>query len=131
MPVPLRDITDVSRIEDFRSETAVCPKHRNADLTFDDVLPFISIGVPVQLPKCAGFKFENNASDRCRNWKARGIDAPFAATLEHSVWRFRKQPKFVRLWGSNTRALQVFRYLLRRNRAARKVNFLAWKTVKR
>src|SRR6266436_9689253 len=44
--------------------------------------------------------------------------------------RLGKHPKLVGLRWSNTRALQIFRYLLRRNRAAGEVNLPAWKTVK-
>src|SRR5438874_2559114 len=130
MPVTLRDVTDVSRVQEFRSETAVRPKHRHADITFDHVLPFVSVGMPVQLPECARFKVENNASDRGRDWKPCGIDAPFTAAFENSVRRFRKHPKFVRVWWCNTRALQIFRYLLWRNRAAGEVNLLLREAVK-
>src|SRR5215813_1410835 len=131
MPVTLRDVTNVPRVQEFRPETAVRAKHRHADLAFNDVLPFVCVGMPVQLPKRARFKVENNACDRRRNWKARGIDPPFAAAFEHPVRHFRKHSKFVRLWWSNTWALQIFRFMLRRNRAAGEVNLLAWKTVKR
>src|SRR5215471_18905700 len=131
MPITLRDVTDVARVQEFRPETAVRAKHGHAELAFNDVLPFVGIGMPVQLPKRAGVKIENNAGECCRNWKARGIDTPFATTLEHPVRHFRKHSKFVRLWWSNTRALQIFRFMLRRNRAAGEINLLAWKTVKR
>src|SRR5436190_24188514 len=110
MPVTLRDVTDVSGVQEFRPETAVRPKHGHAHITFDNVLPFISVWMPMQLAESAGFKVENNASHRRRNWKARGIDAPFATTFEHAMGRLRKHPKFVRLRWSNTRALQIFRY---------------------
>src|SRR5262245_7891594 len=131
MPVTLRNISDVSRVQEFRPEAAVRPKHRHADFAFNYVLPLISIGMPMQLPERAGFKFENDAGDGRRNWKARGIDAPFSVAFEDPVRRFRKHPKFVRLWRSSTRALQIFRYLFRWNRATGEVNLLAWKTVKR
>src|SRR5258707_12997142 len=130
MPVTLRDVTDVSRMQKFRPETAVLPKHGHAYIAVDNVLPFIGIGMPVQLAESAGFKVENDAGYHRRNWKSRRVDAPFAATFEHAVRRPGKQPKFVGLGRSNTRT-QIFRYLLRRNRAAGEVNFLAWKTVKR
>src|SRR6266403_684651 len=130
MPVTLRDVTDVSRMQKFRPETAVRPKHGHAYIAVDNVLPFIGIGMPVQLAESAGFKVENDASYRRRNWKARRVDAPFATTFEHAVRRLGKHPKFVGLRRSNTRT-QIFRYLLRRNRAASEVNLLAWKTVKR
>src|SRR4029077_4078354 len=128
MPVTLRDVTHVSDMQDFCPETAVRPKHGHADIVVDNVLPFISIVMPVQLAERTRFEVENYARDGFRYWKARGIDAPFAAGFEHPVRRFRKHPKFVRPWWSNTRALQIFRYLLRRNRAAGEVNLLAWKT---
>src|SRR4029077_18398032 len=131
MPVTLRDVTHVSDMQDFCPETAVRPKHGHADIAVGNVLPFISVGMPVQLAEGAGFKVENNASDRRRNWKSRRVDAPFATSFEHAVRCFRKHPKFVGLRWSNTRALQIFRYLLRRNRAAGEVNLLPWKTVKR
>ena len=45
--------------------------------------------------------------------------------------RLGKHPKLVGLRRSNTRALQIFRCILRRNRSPGEVNFLGWKTVKR
>src|SRR5689334_23161445 len=131
MAVTLRNITDVSDVQEFRPKTAVRPKHGHAHVAPDNVLPFVSVGMPVQLAECGGFKIENHASDRLRDRKACGIDAPFAAAFEHTVRRFRKHSKFVRLWWSNVGSLQIFRYLLRRNRAVAEVNLLAWKTVKR
>src|SRR6476619_5910142 len=118
MPVTLRDVTGVSGMQEFRPETAVRPKHGHAHIAVDNVLPFIGVGMPVQLAESAGFKIENNASHRRRNWKARRVDAPFATTFEHAVWRFRKHSEFVRLRRSHTRTLQIFRYLFWRNRAA-------------
>src|SRR5207249_9203001 len=115
-------------LQDCRSESAVRSKHGHAHIAVDNVLPFISVGMPVQLAECARFEVENNAGHRRRNWKARRVDAPFATTFEHAVRRLRKHPKLVRLRRSDTRALQI---LLRRNRAAGEVNLLAWKTVKR
>src|SRR5580765_1264086 len=131
MPVTLRDVTDVSSVQEFRPETAVRAKHGHAQIAVDNVLPFISVGMPVQLAERAGFKVENNASQRRRDWKARRVDAPFATTFEHAMRRLGKHPKFVRLRGSYARTLQIFRYLLRRNRAPSEVNLLAWKAVKR
>src|ERR1044071_1426776 len=130
MAITLWDVTDVACTQEFRPKTTVRAKHRYADLPLDDVLPFISIGMPVQLPKRAGFEVENNASDCCRNWKTGGVYAPFAAAFEHAVRRFGKHSKFVRLRRRNRRASQILRYLLRRNRAAGKINFLARKSVK-
>src|SRR6476646_2280682 len=129
MPVTLRDVTDVSRMQKFRPETAVRAKHGHAHIAVDNVLPFIGIGMPVQLAESTGFKVENDASHRRRDWKARRIDAPFATTFEHAVRHLGKHPKFVGLRWSNTRT-QIFRYLLRRNRAAGEVNLVTWKTVK-
>src|SRR5262249_40274385 len=108
MPVTLRNVPGVSGMKEFRPETAMRPKHLHADLASDDVLPFVSIRMPVQLPECAGFKVESNAGDRCRDWKARGIDAPFAAAFEHAMWRFRKHLKFMRLRRRNVRTLKIF-----------------------
>src|SRR6478672_6781863 len=112
MPVTLRDITDISGMQEFRPATAVRPKHGHAHIAIDNVLPFISVGMPVQLAESAGFEIENNAGHRSRNWKARGIDAPFSTTFKHPVRRFGKHPKFVCLRRSNTRTLQIFRYFL-------------------
>src|SRR4029077_9542938 len=125
MSVTLRDVTHVADMQDFRPKTAVRPKHGHAHIAVDNVLPFISVGMPVQLAESAGFKVENDASHRRRNWKARRVDAPFATTLKHAMRRLGKHPKFVGLRRSNTRT-QIFRYLLRRNRAAGEVNFLGW-----
>ena len=61
MPVTLRDVTGVSGVQEFRPETAVRPKHGHAHIAVDNVLPFISVGMPVQLAKSAGFKVENDA----------------------------------------------------------------------
>src|SRR4029077_10564784 len=131
MPITLRDVTHVSDMQDFCPETAVRPKHGHAHIAIDNVLPFISVGMPMQLAESAGFKVENNAGDRRRNWKSRRVDAPFATTFEHAMWSFRKHPKFVRLRRRDARTLQIFRYLLRRNRAPSEVNLLARKAVKR
>src|SRR4029453_4695182 len=131
MAVTLRDITDVSGVQEFRPETAVRPKHCHTDRAVDYVLPFIGIGMPVQFAEGARFEIEDQARDCCRDWKTRRIDAPFAAAFEHAMRRLRKHPKFVRLRRSNARTLKIFRYLLRRNRAAGEVNLLPWKTVKR
>ena len=62
MPVTLRDVTDVSGMQEFRPETAVRPKQGHADIAVDNVLPFVGIGMPVQLAERAGFKVENNVS---------------------------------------------------------------------
>src|SRR5260370_39005613 len=131
MPVTLRDVTHVSDMQDFCPKTAVRPKHGHAHIAVDNVLPSMRLGMPVQLAESAGFKVENNASDRRRNWKSRRVDAPFATSFEHAMRSFRKHPKFVRLRRSHARTLQIFRYLLGRNRAASEVNLLAWKAVKR
>ena len=65
MPVTLRDVTDVSRMQKFRPETAVRPKHGHAYIAVDNVLPFVRVGVPVQLAERARFEVENYARD-CR-----------------------------------------------------------------
>src|SRR5262245_11245476 len=130
MSVTLRDITNVSRVQEFGPETAVRAKHRHADLSFDHVLPFVSIGMPVQLAQCFRFEIENDARNRRRNWKAGGIDAPFPAAFEHTVWRLRKHSKFVCLWRRNSRTLEIFWDFFGRSRAAGKVNLPAWKAVK-
>src|SRR6476646_8348684 len=107
MPVTLWNVTDVSSVQEFRPKTAVRAKHGHAHIAVDNVLPFISVRMPVQLAESAGFKVENDPSYRRRNWKSRRIDAPFATTFEHAVRRFGKHPKFVRLRRSNTRP-QIF-----------------------
>src|SRR6476659_10201418 len=112
MPVTLRNVSRISGVQQFRPEAAVRPKHGHAHIAVDNVLPFISVGMPVQLAESARFKVENNSSDGCRNWKARRVDSPFATTFEHAVRCFRKHPKLVRLRRSDTRA-QIFRYLFR------------------
>src|SRR5258705_11708038 len=113
MPVTLRDVTDVSRMQKFRPETAVRPKHGHAYIAVDNVLPFIGIGMPVQLAESAGFKVDNDASYRRRNWKSRRVDAPFATTFENAVRRVVKHPKFLGLRLTKTRT-QIYVYLILR-----------------
>ena len=79
----------------------------------------------------ARFEVEDYASDCCRNWKSGGIDPPFATAFENPVRRTRKHSKFVRFWWRDSRSLQVFCHRFRGNGAARKINFLLWKTIKR
>src|SRR5436190_12129981 len=105
MPVTLRDVSGVSAVQEFRPETAVRPKHSYVDIALDNVLPFVRVGVPVQLAECARFEVENYARDCCCNWKSCRINAPFAAAFEHPVRRFRKHPKLVGLRRRNSRAL--------------------------
>src|SRR5207244_10017257 len=105
MPVTLRDKTDVSSVQEVRPETAVRPKHGHAHVAVDNVLPFISIGMPMQLAECARFEVENYARDCRRNRKSCRINAPFATTLEHAMRRFGKHPKLVGLRRSNPQAL--------------------------
>src|SRR5438876_3716680 len=106
MPVTLRDKTDVSSVQEFRPETAVRPKHGRVHVAVDNVLPFTSIGMPMQF-------------------------SPFATAFEYAVRCLGKHPKLVGLRRSNPRVLQIFRYFLRRNRSAREVNLLLRKTIKR
>src|SRR5262249_22323762 len=101
-----------------------------AQVTFDDVLPFISVWMPVKFAQCARFEIKDYAGNRSRNRKSRRIDAPFAPAFEHTVRRIGKHLKFVRLKRRNARSLQIFRNSLRRNTPTREVNLLVWKAIK-
>jgi hypothetical protein len=79
----------------------------------------------------AWFEVEDYASDCCRNWKSRGVDAPFAAAFENRVRRACKHSKFVCLGWRDARPLQIFRNRFWWKGAAGKINFLLWKAIKR
>src|SRR5947208_3719922 len=122
MAITLRNVSGVSSVEEFRPEAAVRSNHGHIDIALDNILPFVCVGVPVQLAECARFEVENYAGDRGRDWKSGRINAPFAAAFEHPMRRLGKHPKLVRLWWSNAGSLQIFWYLLRRNGTAAEVN---------
>ena len=87
--------------------------------------------MPVKFAQCAWLEVEDYAGDCCRNWKSRGIDAPFAAAFENRVWRTGQHSKFVRFRRRDARPLQVFLHRFRWDGTARKINLLIWKAVKR
>ena len=103
MPVALRDVTYVAGMQLFSTKAAMRTEHRHAKVAADDVLPFISVRVPMQLAQRAWLQIENYAGDRRRYWEAGGIDTPFPTASEYSVRRVGKHPKLVRLWWRNTR----------------------------
>src|SRR5437667_1527142 len=131
MPVTLRDVADVPRMKLLDAEATMRTEHRHGQIAIDDVLPLIRVGMPVQLPQRARFKIENHAGDRSRNRKSRRIDAPFATAFEHAVRRVGKHPKLVRLWRREARSLEILRYLIRWYGAAREINLLLRKAIKR
>jgi hypothetical protein len=62
--VSLRNVSDISFLQGLHSETSMRAEHRDADPTVDDVLPLVSIGVPMQLPERSWIKIEDHTSDR-------------------------------------------------------------------
>jgi hypothetical protein len=56
------------------------------------------------------FEVQDYAGDCCRNWKSRGIDAPFAPAFENRVRRTRKHSKLVRLGWRDAWTLEILRY---------------------
>jgi hypothetical protein len=57
----------------------------DAELTIDDVLPLVRIGMPMQLAQAARLEVENNARDCLRYGEAIGADPPFAAEFVNRV----------------------------------------------
>ena len=131
VPIALWNVTDIARVQLLRSKSTMRAEHRHAKVAFDYILPFIGGWMPMKFAQRAWFEVEDYASDRCRNWKSRGIDAPFAAAFENRVRRTSKHSKFVRLGWRDTRPLQIFRNRFWRDGAASKINFLLWKAIKR
>ncbi len=113
MPVTLRDVADVPKMKLLDAEATMRTEHRHTEIAVDDVLPFVRVGMPVQLAQRARFKIENYPGDRRRDWKPAGIDAPFATAFEHAVRRVGKHPKLVCFWRREARSLDILRYLIR------------------
>ena len=102
----LGDVADIALVERFGAVAAVGAEHGDADLAFDDVLPFIGRGVPVEFAEAAGFQVEDYASDRGGDGEAGRVDAPFAAAFVNRVGRFGEHAELVRE-GRLFAALQV------------------------
>jgi len=60
MAIALRDVRDVPFGQRFNSIAAVRAEQTDAELTIDDVLPLVRIGMPMQLAQAARLEVENN-----------------------------------------------------------------------
>src|SRR5262249_21140222 len=114
VPIPLWNIADIAIVQLFCSKSTVRAEHRHAQITLYNVLPFVGVWMPVKFAQRAWFEIENYTGNRCRNWKARGINAPFAAAFENCMRRACEHSKLVRLGRRDARPLKVFRHLLGR-----------------
>ena len=81
MAVTLRNITDIALPQCLDPEATVRAKHGDGNLTVNDILPLIRVGVPMQLAQPAWIKIEDDSGDGRRDRETRRIHAPFAATL--------------------------------------------------
>jgi hypothetical protein len=82
VPKSLWNITNITGVQLFGAKSTVRPKHCYVQVTADYILPFIGVWMPVKFAQGARFEVENYAGNCCRNWKSRGIDAPFAPAFE-------------------------------------------------
>src|SRR4030095_10196056 len=130
-PKSLWNISNITGVQLFGAKSTVRPEHCYVQVSGDDVLPFIGVWMPMKLAQRTWFEIENYSSNSSRNWKSRGIDAPFAPAFENCVRRTRKHSKLVRLEWRDAWPLKIFRYRFRRNGAAGKIDFLLWKAIKR
>ena len=81
VPVPLRAEADVALLERLRPVAPARSEQRDADLTLEDILPLVGVGVPVQLPQRPRLEFEDRAGHGLGDRELGGIDQPEPAPL--------------------------------------------------
>jgi hypothetical protein len=63
MPVALGDVPDVALAQRLDAIPPVRAEQRHIDLAFEHILPFVRVGVPVQLAEAARIQFQDHAGD--------------------------------------------------------------------
>ena len=75
------DIADVSGLKVHGASAASRGENRHSSGAADKVLPFISIGMPVQFANASGMDGDDCGRDRRRDFELAGIDDPHLASL--------------------------------------------------
>src|SRR5690348_227023 len=92
-----RNEADIPSVERLLPPTAVRAEQGDAHPSGDDVLPFVGIGMPVQLAQAARIEVENHAGNGSRDGKAVLADAPLSAARMDGMRRLLQQTELVRV----------------------------------